>query len=252
MKRMMRTVGTILWVVLVLFSGASSAGTIQDYAKFDRAFIPPLAITQQEKVQPSKKAVEILLKAWGELKGIYYNAPTSDEALRKDFDKIEALILKSKEIVGSEQNLMSAHTTLESVRYMLMELRLRNNISYYPDLLTRFHEHMEAIYHDGADATPEKLDEDHIYALNSALEEGLQVWEAVKKAPFDPTAYGFSDEQNRTREKLIVEETAALNRLKSAIDNKDKPGIVAAAEGIKPKYAALYKLFGDFEKVMSK
>ena len=188
------------------------------------------------------------MPAWSELKGKYYYAPDSDDALRVDFDKIEALIFKSRDIVKSEQNLMAAHTDLESVRYILMDLRLRNNIAYYPDLLTKFHEYMEEIYHSGADANPEDLDEDKIYALKSTLEEGLQVWETVKKAPFDPNAYGFSDEKNRMREKLLVEETAALKRLEDAIANKDKQEIVAAAKGIKPKYAAHYIVIWRFRK----
>lgn len=252
MKLRISAVGTMLLVGLILFSGTSSAGTIQDYASFDRAFIPPLAITQKEKVKPSKKAMKILMPAWGELKGKYYHAPTSDDALRKDYDKIDELIAKAKKIVKSEQNLMAAHETLESVRYILMELRLRNNISYYPDVLTKFHEHMEEIYHSGADTTPEDLDEDDIYALKGTLQEALAVWETVKNAPFNPAEYGFSDEKARMREKLMIEETAALKRLEDALAGKDKEKIIAAAEGIKPKYAAQYKLFGDFEKVMSK
>ena len=51
MKLRISAVGTMLLVGLILFSGTSSAGTIQDYASFDRAFIPPLAITQKEKVK---------------------------------------------------------------------------------------------------------------------------------------------------------------------------------------------------------
>ena len=117
-----------------------------------------------------------------------------------------------------------------------MELRLRNNISYYPDLLTEFHEHMEEIYHSGADARPEDFDEDDVYALKETLQEGLVVWEAVKNAPFNPVEYRFSDQKARMREKLIIEETAALKRLEDAIAGGDKEKIIAAARGIKPKY----------------
>jgi len=252
MKLMINSINAIVLLGLILFSGTSSAGTIQDYASFDRAFIPPMAITQKEQVKPSKKAMKILIPAWSELKGKYYHAPTSDDALRKDFDKIEELIVKAKKIIDSEQNLMAAHETLESVRYILMERRLRNNISYYPDLLTQFHEHMEEIYHSGADATPEELNEDDIYALKETLQEGLAVWETVKNAPFNPVEYGFSDQKTRMREKLMIEESAALKQLEDAIAGRDKEKIIAAAVGIKPKYAAQYKLFGDFDKVMSK
>lgn len=252
MKRMINSVSTMVMLGLIIFAGTSSANTIQDYADFDQAFIPPLAITQAEKVNPSKKAMKILLPAWNQLKGKYYHAPTSDDALRKDFDKIEERIVKANKIVNSEKNLTAAHETLESVRYILMAARIRNNISYYPDLLTSFHEHMEEIYHSGADALPEDLNEDDIYALKVALQEALAVWERVKNAPFNPVEYGFSDKKARLREKLLAEETAALKRLDDALAGGDKEKIIAAAGGIKPKYAAQYKLFGNFEKVMSK
>jgi hypothetical protein len=250
MKLMIHSVSAVVLLVLFIFLGTSWAGPIEDYASFDRAFIPPLAITQQEKVKPSKKAMKILKPAWSQLKDKYYHAQTSDDTLRKDYDKIEEQILKAEQIVNSGKDLMAAHETLESVRYILMDLRLREGISYYPDILTKFHEYMEEMYHSGADAAPEDLDEDFIYALHSTLKEGLVVWEAVKNAPFNPTEYRFSEKKAQMRKKLIIEETTALKRLEDAISSKDNTKIIKAAKGVKPKYAQHYKLFGDFEKVM--
>ena len=252
MKPIINSINAMVLLGLLIFTGTSSAGTVQDYASFDRAFIPPLAITQQEQVKPSKKAMAILLPAWNELKGKYYHASASDDALRKDFDKIEAQIAKAQEIVDSGQNLVSAHEALESVRYTLQALRQRSNISYYPDILTNFHEYMEEITHSAGDVSPADLDENAVYALKEALQEALNAWKAVQQAPFNPAEYGFNDQQAGMREKLLVEETAALKKLEDAIAAGDKEKIISAAAGIKPKYAAQYKLFGDFDKVVSK
>ena len=52
--------------------------------------------------------------------------------------------------------------------------------------------------------------------------------------------------------KLLKMETEALNKLKRALDDNNNALIITTAKAIKPNYAKLYKLFGDFDRVKGK
>ena len=244
----------ILFGILVLFSTTAVFATsqielIQAFVSFDQAFIPPLAITNQEKLKPSKKAMAILNQSWSQFKTAYYDYSPADPDWKKDFDYADAQIQKANEIVNSGKNLMGAHEALESVRFQFMQMRKRNQIDYYVDYLTEFHEYMEAIFHAGQDSDAESLTADDINELKNQYEEAARLWQKVSTMPFDKTLYGLSDEKFSQMKELTVKETEALNQLKEAIDAKDNPRILNAAMGIKPNYAQLYKLFGNFERI---
>jgi hypothetical protein len=252
MKLIFLCVSILAFFFSAFIPGVTSAGEIEDFAKFDRAFIPPLAITQLEQVNPARKAMNLLIPAWRQLKERFASKTAEDETWRNDFETIEKHINKARDIVDDGKNLMAAHEILESVRMILADLRSRNNIAYFPDRLTEFHEHMENIYHSGADATAEEFDEDDKFSLDMSHKEAVEVWQKVLDTPFNSADYGFSEEQGRMANKLIKEETAALAQLETALAGKDNGRIIDAAKAIKPKYAALYKMFGDFNKVMAK
>ena len=191
----------------------------------------------------------ILNQNWSQFKAEYEKYNPADPDWKKDFDYADAQIKKANEIVNSGKELMSAHETLESVRIQFMELRQRNNIDYYVDYLTEFHEYMEAIFHTGKDNPPESLTEDDIDDLKNHYEEAARVWQKITTASFDKALYDFNDQKAGKMKSFITKETDALNRLKKAIGSKDNTKIVKACMGIKPNYAQLYKLFGNFERV---
>jgi hypothetical protein len=128
-----------------------------------------------------------------------------------------------------------------------MELRKRNNIDYFVDLLTEFHEHMEFIFHAGKENTPESLSEKDISGIKSTLSEADAIWAKVEKTNLDSKLYDFSDEKMKEMQEYVTLESAALKKLGKALDKNDKAMIIKASMGIKPNYANLYKLFGDFE-----
>ena len=49
--------------------------------------------------------------------------------------------------------------------------------------------------------------------------------------------------------KLLKMESEALNKLGKALDVNNNALIIETAKAIKPNYAKLYKLFGDFERI---
>jgi hypothetical protein len=75
------------------------------------------------------------------------------------------------------------------------------------------------------------------------------LWQKISTTPFDRALYDFSDQKAGQMKTFMAKETEALNRLKKAIDSNDNIKIAKACMGIKPNYAQLYKLFGNFERV---
>jgi hypothetical protein len=164
--------------------------------------------------------------------------------------KIEQQIVDADRIVTRGNNLMEAHEALEEIRFITLEMRKRNHIEYFMDPLTEFHSYMEEIFHTGQDNNPDDLRDEDIEALAFTLSEAIKLWDDIGGIAFDQDLYGFDDQQVMTMKNLHKAEAQSLARVDEAIKAKDKPAIIKAAQGVKPNYAKLYKMFGDFEKVM--
>ena len=80
----------------------------------------------------------------------------------------------------------------------------------------------------------------------------MESWHKVDSAPFDAALFGFGPEKVKKMNQLIELETEALNKLRQALGKKNKEMIIKTAKGVKPNYAQLYKLFGDFDSIMGK
>ena len=108
---------------------------------------------------------------------------------------------------------------------------------------------MELIFHAGKENTPATLTDEDIKGIKMTLSEAEELWDRIITARFDKVLYDFDDRKVSEMKNYIELETAALNKLKMSIQKMDKPSIIKAAKGIKPSYAKLYKMFGDFDSV---
>jgi hypothetical protein len=233
-----------------LLSGYAFAneGLMKDFVLFDRVFIPPLALTNQGKVTPSKKAMEALKTQWAQFKKNHYSARSEDPMWKQDLDKMESKILEAEQIVLSEKNLMEAHEILETIRFALKAARSRNGIDYYIDYLSEFHEHLEAIIHVANERDAGSLSDKDIKFIAGECEEGLRIWSQVQNRAFDKGLFGFSDKQEARRKELLQREAQALSNLQRALEGDDRMLIIKSAKEIRPHYSQLYMLFGDFRQ----
>ena len=249
MEKRKLTLGMLVLAFFFIFPAASHANIQKDFVAFDRAFIPPLAITNQEKVKPSRKAMKILKQNWEAFKAKYYESNPKDAKWKEDFDRIDRQIQEAAKIIKEGANLMSAHEALEEIRIITLELRKRNNIDYYLDPMTEFHSLMEQIFHAGKDNSPEDLDKGMITDLKEAVAAAEALWRKIGEFPFDKDLYGFSDAMVAQMKKFHEEEMAALGNVSKAIEAGDKKAIIKAAKGVKSNYAQMYKMFGDFDSI---
>lgn len=245
-KRSCSVAGIFLVAVLFSSHALGSEGLMKDFVLLDKAFIPPLLLTNREKADPSKKAMEVLKAQWAEFKRNHYKARPKDPGWKQDLDRVEAKIMEADQIVLSEENLMAAHEILETIRYALKAARSRNGIDYYIDYLSEFHEHMEAILHTANERDESSFSEKDLQFVTGECAEATRIWTQVQSVPFDRELFGFSDAQEARRKELLEKEAQALQRLQLALEGNDKMLIITSAKEIRPPYAQLYLLFGDF------
>ena len=246
---MMVVVVVGLSLVLVPWIGYGQDAVIKDTAVFDKAYIPALFLTSQGKVEESKLSMKFLKEEWAVFKKRYYSAQPNDAQWKKDMDKVEEMIMAADSTVASGKDLRSAHGDLEGAGGILMEARQRNKIEYFPDYLTEFHGIMEEIFEAAVNWKPETLSEKDIQTIQKVLSEGLEAWDGTKKAKFIPDLYGFSPEKVQKMRNLHKAEEDALLAFQEAIKKGDKAEIIKEALSLKPKYASIYLLFGDLERL---
>jgi hypothetical protein len=234
--------------LFVLFFAGAAIGEdlLKDFVAFDRAFIPPLSLTNQEKGDPSRKAIGVLKEEWGRFKNKHYGANPKDVQWKQDLDVVESKILEAERIIINGKNLMEAHEVLEAIRYAFMNMRKRNGIEYYIDHLSEFHEHMEAIVHAASDTTPVSFADREKTFIAKECAEATRIWSGIQALPFDAGLYGFDDRREAKRRELLQKEAEALLTLQKSLESGDAGQIIRAAKGVRPNYAQQYMLFGDY------
>lgn len=223
---------------------------VPDMVTFDRAYIAALALTSQEKLEPSRTAMAILVPTWQAFNAKYSGANPSDPQWRPDFDAVSGMMERADDIVRDGHRLPEAHGELEEVRITLMHLRERNGLPYFVDLLTRYHEPMEAIVLAGKDRAPDSLTASDVEAIRTQAAEAREIWGQVTEARFDAALFGFAPEKHALMQRQIAAESAALDALQAALDAQDPAAIVTRAVALKPSFAALFMMFGDFDRTM--
>jgi hypothetical protein len=101
-------------LAFVIISITSASGDIiQSFADFDGAYIPAIALTNQNNIELSKKSVEILKNEWLIFKKDFYSYNTEDSYWKKDFDKVESIIFEAESTINSTGNLKTFMKSLK-------------------------------------------------------------------------------------------------------------------------------------------
>lgn len=221
----------------------------RDYAKFDKAFIPALSLTNQSNPGPAKKALKILEKEWNDFKGRYAERNQEKSQWKKKFDDIDGKIKDAVESMFEDEYAEMAHHDLEEVRKVLYKLRAKSDMDYYLDRLTEFHESMEKIFHFGEGKKPGDITESELKNLKAHLAEAEKRWEKVMHGEMDAEIFGLSQTDLKNLKQIGHAEKKAMKKLAQAMDANDQKAIVQASLAIKPNYGKYLKTFGDFDRV---
>jgi len=245
------TSGCVMVSMLLAQTGCGEAPKSdlqKDMVRLDQVYIPALALTSQRKVVPAQKTMSLLNARWKAFKETHSNPQASDAQWPADFDRIDRLIAKAESIVTTGQNLMQAHETLEGVRTTLLKLRRRNGIDYFVDYLTDFHGPMEAIVLSAKGKTEADLTQAEVEKIRTLLSQATALWHELTAAHFDTTLFEFDAPRLKKMRQYQEAETSALARLQQALNNGNNSATLSAAIALKPNFAKLFMLFGDFKK----
>ena len=239
------------FIMILMVSSVVLAATVleKDTVALDKIYIVALSVTNQDDLNMSQKAMKLLVPQWQSFNKKHLRDFSHDKTAKADFAKISRMINDAARIVQQNGQLNDAHESLEGVRNTLLTLRKRNSIDYYIDFLTKFHEPMENAALLAKGKTPETLSSENISMIKNLLAECLRDWEAVKEAKFDADLFNFPPEKDKKRQEYIEAETQALDKLKQVLEGENKEAIIKTTMAIKPNFAQLFIMFGDFAAI---
>lgn len=215
-------------------------------ARFDQAYIPVLALTSQEKSGPARKAMGALRPVWRAFVDKYFLDTHGDDQWQADLEAVGQRIEASARIIQSGEKLKDAHEELEHIRAIMLQLRERNDIEYFIDHLTRFHEPMESIVLAVKDKDAAELSPSDIEDLRETVTEARLLWREVANADLDPALFELDPDAVATVRMLIEQQQAELDRLETAAQKGSRNEIKQAGMAIKPNFAKLFMTFGRF------
>ena len=132
-----------------------------------------------------------------------------------------------------------AHRALGPVRSALLDLRRRNGIAYYGDVLFEYHNAMERAC-DPIIADPSSVTQAALPTIAGLVRDARTAWQRVLDFGFTPV-----DESEREKHcELVAGETKALQQLEAAVTSGDPASITSAAQEVKAHYRDLYLAFG--------
>lgn len=245
-KVLLFTLGTMIFLTAALPLSASSR-LEKDMVSFDKAYIAALSLTSQPNKAAAEKAMKLTVAEWAVFKKNHAETLGKNNLDKEDLAIIDQRMSDADRIVRENEETGEAHEVLEGICSTFLKIRERNNIDYYLDYATKFHQPMEAIMLTAKGRNAETLTDEMLLKIKENLTLAQRDWEKLQRASFDPALFSFSAEKDAQRLDYIKAETEALSTLQKALTGGNKEKIIKASMGIKSNFAGLFMLFGDFE-----
>ncbi|HKI98391.1 MAG TPA: hypothetical protein VKB51_07955 [bacterium] len=218
--------------------------TLSDFAAFDRAFVPALALSTQGRVAPAQQALQRALAHWTAMQARLAEPYAADPRWVEEAGRVSAALDSAGKHLAAGKS-QEAHEALESVRLILWQARDRHGVVYFGDLLTAYHEPMEAIALGTKGRTT--LSDAELDRLSMLFAEARPLWKRVETFAFDPAPYGFDAKHTERLHALVSGETHALAALGRSLERRDVAAVLKLGPAIKPPFAGAVMLFGDFQ-----
>lgn len=223
---------------------SADKGVLAAMARFDRAYIPALSLSNQGKRERTERAMERVEDEWGRFRdeyGSYEGDVLWQETLRRVGD---ALSEAAVHLEGGE--LPKAHEALEGVRDAFHALREERSMDYYIDYLNRYHETMEEVLGTAGEAGAGGIDQARKTRIAALEGEARTRWEALYSADFDPALFGFDGGKTAELRGAVSAIGKSLDALRAALCEKNSEAVVKASLGLRPPYVKAFLMFGDF------
>jgi hypothetical protein len=237
----------VLGILAILLAGGCrrSNEVWNAMVEFDQAFIPVLALTNQQQKAAAEALAPRMLTRWEVFQQSVRHSWGDIEPWQRIAPEVTQRLAQAGLLIR-ENRLAEAHENLEQVRDLLLEQRRARGIDYFPDYLTAYHAPMENMILFAEDLTPATLTQANIDELQQKAREAQGLWRQVEQFPFERQRYQLSAAKASVLQQDIMKENKALENLLAALSNGDRANILKAVPALKPPLAEAYMLFGDF------
>jgi len=215
----------------------------------DKAYIPALGLSgQPDQLPKAKVAFTTFEAAWTAFRTGIATQPGFDEEWNADLARIDHAVGKAHKALIDESKGPTAHEALEAVRMTLLGARQRQQIPYFVDYLTLFHNSMEELI-NGKPATPLK-------AWNSAermsfaadLDLSIAHWNKAKAMEGLLSDYSLAPQAATIYAAQWQAISSNLIGIKTAFEAGDEKAFAEKLALLKPAFIKTFFVFGDFPR----
>lgn len=132
-----RHLAIILFILLFSISCAKEkTDLLEDMAKLDKEYIKTLLIAKNMDGEKTKQSIEAFANYWNNFKKKYYEANKEDRQWELDFDSLKDILIRSHFYASNGEDVSASYLILHDIKYVLSDLRKRNNIDWFVDKLS--------------------------------------------------------------------------------------------------------------------
>lgn len=188
---------------------------LEDMAYLDKSYIETLLDIRDNR--NIKQSIERFMINWSGFKKKYYNINEEDPQWKTDFDTLQDILISSHYYIISGEDKSAGYSIFHDIKYVLSDLRKRNNIDWFFDNLNsiyklsyRLGELSKVYIESNVDLSLEEKEKIIMvyYLLNSAIETTIE--------EFDKSNI-FLLQLNQARLEAIKHNINAINNLKQSI-----------------------------------
>ena len=190
---------------------------LEDMAYLDKSYIETLLDIRDNR--NIKQSIERFMINWSGFKKKYYNINEEDPQWKTDFDTLQDILISSHYYIISGEDKSAGYSIFHDIKYVLSDLRKRNNIDWFFDNLNsiyklsyRLGELSKVYIESNVDLSLEEKGKLIMvyYLLNSAIETTIE--------EFDKSNI-FLLQLNQARLEAIKHNINDINNLKQSIGN---------------------------------
>lgn len=190
---------------------------LEDMAYLDKSYIETLLDIRDNR--NIKQSIERFMINWSGFKKKYYNINEEDPQWKTNFDTLQDILISSHYYIISGEDKSAGYSIFHDIKYVLSDLRKRNNIDWFFDNLNsiyklsyRLGELSKVYIESNVDLSLEEKEKLIMvyYLLNSAIETTIE--------EFDKSNI-FLLQLNQARLEAIKHNINAINSLKQSIGN---------------------------------
>ena len=239
----------VLIVLGVIFAlgacdqGDTKAKLLRAMATFDRTYLPVLAETSSGDGDFQATA-KYLNSGWNYFRTRFYYADIADTAWKSDLDRIDATVKYASGLMISGGSQSVIHDTLVTIWGILGDIRQRNGIEYYGDLIAALHAPVKVIVETARDKTGADLSNADWVVINKNLPRAVTALAVLQQTALDPALYDFDEGRLAAYNAQLDRQVAAQENLRQALTRANRNIIIVSAEGLLPEFNKLLRIFG--------